>query len=140
MSVVLGRVAPVPVAAVKRCTCGARAPELRRLRAVSEADRSRLRSIGDVRRDQAELARALADAVGQAVGAHALEAPTPTGVSSWVAEGLARLPEREPVSLVTADVRPGLDATPVPISRWGGVDASAPSAFARSSQARRRDG
>jgi hypothetical protein len=140
MSVVLGRVAPVRVAAVNRMPCGALSPRLRRLRAISEADRSRLRTIGDVRCDQAKLDRLLAAAVGQAVGAHALEVPSPTGLGSWGAEELARLPEREPVSLVTANVRPVLEATAVPKPRWDVVDASVPSAFARSSQARRRHG
>jgi hypothetical protein len=103
------------------------------------ADGSARRSISDLRRDHTEFDHSLADAIGQAFAADALNAPTPAGVGSWVAEGLARSRERESALFAAADELGVLQATIRPNPRWG-IDASAPSARARSRQADERDG
>jgi hypothetical protein len=67
---------------------------LHRLR-TALADRSTARELIDVQRDQAELERALGEAIAHAFAADARGWPLPDGVTSWVAEGLARSHERE---------------------------------------------
>jgi len=61
----------------------------------------------------------LASAVAQAFVADALDAPPPQGMSSWVAEGLARSHERELALFAAADVNGVLQATTVPSPVWG---------------------
>jgi len=107
-------------------------PQLARLRAALAADGDGPHSIRDVRGDHTEFDHSLADAVRQAFAADALNAPTPAGVDSWVAEGLARSRERELALFAAADELGVLQATTRPNPRWGSVDASAPSARARS--------
>lgn len=101
-------------------------PQLARLRAALASDDTRARSIVDVRRDHADLDHSLAYAVAQAFAADALDAPTPNGVSSWVAEGLARSQERELALFAAADVSGVLQATVAPGPRWGTVGAINP--------------
>lgn len=89
-------------------------PQLARLRAAVAADGAGGRSLAEIRHDHAELDRLLADAVRQAFAADAVGAPTPDGMSSWVAEGLARSRERELALFSAADVNGLLVATTVP--------------------------
>lgn len=89
-------------------------PQLARLRAAVTGDGAGDRSLADIRHDHAELDRLLVDAVTQAFAADAFGAPTPDGVSSWVAEGLARSRERELALFAAADVNGVLVATTVP--------------------------
>jgi len=70
-------------------------PRLAQLRATLAAPDRADRPLVDVRRDHAALEYALAEAVASAFAADALRAPTPVGVTSWAAEGLARSKERE---------------------------------------------
>ena len=100
-----------------------RLPQLARLRAALATDGGGARSIMEVRRDHADLDHSLADAVAQAFAADALDSPTPTGVSSWVAEGLARSQERELALFAAADVSGVLQATTAPNPRWWSADA-----------------
>jgi hypothetical protein len=93
-------------------------PQLARLRVALNADRPGSRPLADVRRDHAEFDRSLADAVSQAFAADARGAPTPHGMSSWVAEGLARSKERELALFTAADVGGVLRAATVPGPRW----------------------
>ena len=95
-------------------------PELTRLRTALAADPC-ARSIVDVRRDHADLDHVLADAVAQAFAADAVGAPMPDGMSSWVAEGLARSQERELALLAAADVSGTLPPTTAAGPIWGGV-------------------
>jgi hypothetical protein len=92
---------------------------LARLRAALTADADRSRPLVDVRRDHAELDRSLAEAVTQAFAADALGAPTPEGMTSWVAEGLARSQERELALFAAADISGFLQTATVPGPRWG---------------------
>ena len=96
-------------------------PHLARLRAALTADGTGSRSLADVRRVHADFDRSLADAVTQAFAADALGAPTPEGISSWVAEGLARSQERELALFTAADVSGVHRATTAPGPRWGTV-------------------
>ena len=70
-------------------------PRLTQLRSTLAAPDRADRPLVDVRRDHAALEYALAEAVASAFAADALRAPTPDGVTSWAAEGLARSKERE---------------------------------------------
>ena len=70
-------------------------PRLAQLRSTLAAPDRADRPLVDVRRDHAALEYALAEAVASAFAADALRAPTPDGVTSWAAEGLARSKERE---------------------------------------------
>jgi len=88
-------------------------PGLTRLRAVLATDAAGARSIADVRRDHARLEHSLADAVAQAFAADARDAPTPRGIRSWAAEGLARAEERELALFAASDVSGVLQATTV---------------------------
>lgn len=100
--------------------------QLARLRGVLDNDRTGGRSVAEVRRDHADLDRTLADAVGQAFAADAVDSPTPSGMSSWVAEGLARSRERELALFAAADNNGLLQATTAPCPRWGTVGAFEP--------------
>ena len=92
---------------------------LARLRAaLAAADDPGARSIVDVRHDHAQFDHLLADAVRQAFAADALDAPRPDGISSWVAEGLARSHEREFALFAAADVCGVVQATTAPSPRW----------------------
>jgi hypothetical protein len=73
----------------------------------------------DVRRAHADLDRALTDAVRQAFAADAQGAPTPDGITSWAAEGMARSQEHELALLAAADVSGNLQTTTVPAPAWG---------------------
>ena len=83
------------------------------MRAVLATDAAGARSIADVRRDHARLEHSLADAVAQAFAAAARDAPTPRGIRSWAAEGLARAEERELALFAASDVSGVLQATTV---------------------------
>lgn len=98
-------------------------PRLARLRAALATDGGGARSIVEVRRDHADLDHSLADAIAHAFAADALDAPTPNGMSSWVAEGLARSQERELALFAAADVSGVLQATTAPNPRWGSAGA-----------------
>jgi len=100
-----------------------RLPQLARLRAALATDGCGARSIMEVRRDHADLDRSLAAAVAHAFAADALDAPTPNGMSSWVAEGLARSRERELALFAAADVSGVLQATTAPYPRWWSAGA-----------------
>ena len=108
-------------------------PKLARLRAVLATEATGARSIVDVRRDHVDLDHSLADAVAQAFAADAVGASPPHGMSSWVAEGLARSQEREQALFAAADVSGVLQATTAPSPRWGSTDATEarPSSHAR---------
>ena len=97
-------------------------PQIARQRAVLAADVTGSRPIAEVRREHAELDHLLASAVAQAFIADALDAPTPDGMSSWVAEGLARSQERELALFAAADINGILQATTAPGPRWGNTD------------------
>lgn len=101
-----------PVAAYQRLL-----PQLARLRAALTGDGADNRPLAEVRGYHMQLDRLLADAVRQAFAADALGAPTPDGVSSWAAEGLARSRERELALLSAADVAGVLVATTMPAPR-----------------------
>ena len=98
-----------------------RLAQLARVRAALAAEGAVARSFEEVRRDHADLDHSLADAVAQAFAADALRAPTPEGMSSWVAEGLARSRERELALFTAADVSGVLRATTAPGPRWGSI-------------------
>lgn len=89
------------------------------LRAAVAADGTNGRPIREIRRDHAALDQSLAEAVRQAFAADAIDAPTPKGVRSWVAEGLARSHERELALLAAADVSGVMTATTLPSPSWG---------------------
>jgi hypothetical protein len=89
------------------------------LRAAVATDGRDGRLLVDVRRAHADLGRALADAVRQAFAADAHNAPTPDGVTSWAAEGLARSQEHELALLAATDVSGILQTTTVPVPTWG---------------------
>jgi hypothetical protein len=94
-------------------------PRLTRLRAVLAAvDAPAGRSIVDVRHDHADFDDLLADAVRQAFAADVLDAPKPDGISSWVAEGLARSQERELALFAAADAYGAVQAATAPSPRW----------------------
>jgi hypothetical protein len=76
-------------------------------------------SLFDVRRAHADLAQALVDAVRQAFVADASAAPTPAGITSWAAEGLARSEEQELALLAATDVSGILQTMTVPVPSWG---------------------
>lgn len=96
--------------------------QLARRRAALTSDGSVARPLAEVRLEHAKLERCLADAVARAFAAEALEAPTPEGIDSWVAEGLARSLERELALLTVSDISGLLPARTVPGPRWGVVD------------------
>jgi hypothetical protein len=69
--------------------------DLARLRAAVAVQRRTSRSLAEMRRSHDDLDRTLAHAITQAFAADGHGAPTPEGVISWAAEGLARSYERE---------------------------------------------
>lgn len=79
-------------------------PRLAQLRATIAADDRADRPMADVRRDHAALEGTLAEAADLAFAADARRAPTPAGITSWMAEGLARSTERELAMLAASDV------------------------------------
>jgi hypothetical protein len=102
-------------------------PQLARLRAVLAAPGDPgARSIVDVRRDHADFDHLLADAVAQAFAADARDASRPDGISSWVAEGLARSRERELAMFAAADACAVVQATTAPSPRWWTTAAASP--------------
>lgn len=111
-----------PSAASAAATYARLLSRLVRLRAALTATGAARRPLAAVRRDHADLDRLLADAVTRAFAADARGAPPPEGISSWVAEGLARSQERELALFSAADVSGVLRATTVPGPRWGLVD------------------
>jgi hypothetical protein len=90
------------------------------LRVATDRDGRGDRAIGTVRDDHAELVRLLGDAVSQAFAADAVNAPRPAGVTSWVAEGLARSQEREIALLAATDISGLAQVKTAPGLHWGG--------------------
>jgi hypothetical protein len=83
------------------------------------ADTGSVRTAGEVRADHGELALLLGQAVADAFAAESTEAATPAGVSSWIAEGLARSTERELALLAATDVIGVSQVLTVDPPRWG---------------------
>ena len=73
----------------------------------------------DLRRGYAELDRALANAMAFAFTADAQGAPTPAGIVSWAAEGLARSYERELAMFAAMDICGLSQPMTSPHRRWG---------------------
>jgi hypothetical protein len=78
--------------------------ELVRLRASLATDGRTDRPLTELRRGHDDLNRALAKAMAFAFAADARGAATPEGITSWMAEGLARSLERELAMLAAMDV------------------------------------
>jgi hypothetical protein len=89
------------------------------LRSTMAADTGTVRTAGQVRADHGELARLLGEAVSEAFAAESAEAEMPTGMSSWVAEGLARSTERELALLAATDVIGVSQVLTADTPRWG---------------------
>lgn len=73
-------------------------------RLAVSADARHPRSWAEQRAEHQLLTSLLGDAVGQAFAAAAANATRPPGVTSWVAEGLARSTERENAIFAAIDV------------------------------------
>jgi hypothetical protein len=86
-------------------------PRLAQLRAALAADDRAGRPLEDVRRDHAALDSALAEAIAQSFAADALYSPTPVGITSWAAEGLARSRERELALIAATDASGAVSVT-----------------------------
>lgn len=71
------------------------AVHLHELRTALAADRFTTREAIEVQKDRADLERSLGEAISRAFAADAQGSSVPVGVTSWVAEGLARCDERE---------------------------------------------
>ena len=71
------------------------AAHLRDLRTALAADRFTTREAIEVHQDRGDLERCLGEAITRAFAADARGSAVPAGVTSWVAEGLARCDERE---------------------------------------------
>jgi len=97
---------PVPPGPTAAATYAMLTAHLDQLRAGLAGDRFADRPLSDVRRDHADLQRALAEAVAHAFAADAAGALTPAGVTSWAGEGLARSYEREMLMFASADDAP----------------------------------
>jgi hypothetical protein len=89
------------------------------LRATMNADSRGTTAAVEVRADHAALARLLGTAVSDAMAADSADAPMPVGMTSWVAEGLARSSERERALLAATDVMGVAAAMTVQSPRWG---------------------
>lgn len=92
--------------------------DLAALRAALAADRPNDRSLVDRRRSYADLDLALARAIAHAFAADACGAPTPEGIASWAAEGLARSDEREVAIFAATDVCGLAQPAVSPNERW----------------------
>jgi hypothetical protein len=92
------------------------------LRHVLARDQRVPTAVGQARDDHAELSRMLEDAVSQSFAADAVHAPTPAGMTSWSAEGLARSQERELALLAASDVSGLARVLTAPNLRWGGTE------------------
>ena len=112
---------PGPTAAI---TYASLTTELAGLRTAIAADRPDSRSLAEVRRGHEDLDRALASAVAAASAADARGAPTPAGIVSWAAEGLARSYERELAMFAAMDICGLAQPKLSPNRRWG--DSPAP--------------
>jgi hypothetical protein len=88
------------------------------LRAVMGGD-ERGTTAGAARADHAELAQLLGDAVSAAMAADTADASMPPGMSSWMAEGLARSGERELALLAATDVMGVAAVMTAETPRWG---------------------
>ena len=91
---------PPPPAA----TYAAITDDLARLRSAVAEERRTSCSLAEMRRSHDDLDRTLAHAITHAFAADAHGAPTPEGVKSWAAEGLARSYERELAMFAAMDV------------------------------------
>ena len=110
---------PLPATTYAALTAG-----LAALRTIVAADRPNGRPLAATRRSHQDLDRVLADAIAYAFSADARGTPTPAGIASWAAEGLARSYERELAMFAAMDVC-GLALREVsPNRRWG--DSSTP--------------
>ena len=89
------------------------------LRATMRADTKGTTAAVQVRADHAELARLLGCAVSDALAADSAHASMPVGMTSWVAEGLARSEERELALLAASDVMGVAAVMTVQSPRWG---------------------
>jgi hypothetical protein len=89
------------------------------LRATMGADTRGTTAAVGVRADHAELSRLLGDAVSDAMAADAVDASMPVGMTSWMAEGLARSEERELALLAATDVMGVAAVMTVESPRWG---------------------
>jgi hypothetical protein len=78
-----------------------------------------MRTAVEVRADHGELAQLLGQAVSEAFAAESVEAAMPSGMSSWVAEGLARSTERELALLAATDVIGVSQVLTANPPRWG---------------------
>jgi hypothetical protein len=89
------------------------------LRSTMAADTSAMGTAGEVKADHGELAQLLGQAVSEALAAESVQAAMPSGMSSWVAEGLARSTERELALLAATDVIGVSQVLTVDPPRWG---------------------
>jgi hypothetical protein len=89
------------------------------LRVTMSADTKGTTGAVQARADHAELSRLLGDAVSDAMAADSADAAMPTGMTSWVAEGLARSEERELALLAATDVIGVSAVMTVESPRWG---------------------
>jgi hypothetical protein len=74
------------------------------LRTALASDRPDSRSLAEMRRGHEDLDRTRAEAIVLAFTADAQGAPTPAGIVSWAAEGLARSYERELAIFAARDI------------------------------------
>jgi hypothetical protein len=95
---------PLPPGPAPATTYASITAELVGLRTAIAADRPHSRPLAEVRRGHENLDRALASAVAAAFAADACGAPTPEGIVSWAAEGLARSYERELAIFAATDI------------------------------------
>lgn len=112
-----GPVGVVPSAGAPSAAYALLLQQLARLRAALTADGTSSRPLAAVGRDHAAFDRSLAEAVTQAFAADAIGAPTPDGMGSWAAEGLARSRERE-LALFTATDVSGVLRDPASRKKW----------------------
>jgi hypothetical protein len=89
------------------------------LRSTMATDTRAMRTAVEVRADHGELAQLLGQAVSEAFAAESVEAAMPSGMSSWVAEGLARSTERELALLAATDVIGVSQVLTANPPRWG---------------------
>jgi hypothetical protein len=94
---------PAPPGASTVASSEAFALQLPGLRAALAECGAGIHSLAELQRCHRDLDRALAHAVTLAFSADAQGAPTPSGIVSWAAEGLARSHERELASFAAMD-------------------------------------
>ena len=109
---------PIPIAVPPATAYAAITARLAKLRAAVATNRRNDQPLADTRRHHEDLDRTLAHAIAYAFAADAHGVPTPEGIASWAAEGLARSYEREIAIFASIDVSGLAEPMTTPSPRW----------------------